>query len=601
MTSMTLRRRRGWATFIAGFTFFLLVGAPCRAVTEGTEVSERRIALLRRLVTERLAQDGLDAGTFGVAKAVLADFFKAETKCPTALTLAEPVTEADCRQAARKMGLDLVAKKFPDLDVAALEAEAAKQFPVYAEGDIVEVEFQLNPARRERLRGPYEGRTANYIVIGRRQIMLADLAAVEGSATQIQMFDVPRSTELRRKFVEQKKQAYAEAREKYGESVRQIARREQYRRGAEQNEERGYLFLEGAWSSVREAVPKIVEAERAKLQAEQQQRAVAAAAAIQQEAAALVAAESVVADLGSPTRWRDPAAELADLSARAEAERLRLAAVAAEEARLQAEATATAAAAAVAEATRLKADEAARRAAPSPTATAQPQMAPGGLPWLFIAIIAGLVLAALAGVVFAVARRRARDPAKFFEGKGRVQRDFWALADADPEHFRYVAYLFPTVSAAQAALLQLSFMTEGAGGLLKCSRDVEFGVYPHQGKAVAFVGGTDLHYALWREASAVLPELANAEYFRVSEAPDVMLEIPDIEQLMRDDSLQVEHVENREGEGKDYSQYYVYRAPDKQNALEFLKRANVTEAGVHVIVQTPEGTWGKDENGIYQE
>jgi hypothetical protein len=588
---MTISHRRALRAFVAGLALCVLAGAPCYGVTEGTQVSEQRLALIRRLVAERFAQDGLSAGAFSIAKTVLAEFFKAEPTCPSASALADVVTEEDCKQAARQMARDLLAKKFPDLDMAVLEAEAAKQFPVYAEGEIVEVEFQLNPARRERLRGPFEGRTASYIVVGRRQIMVADLAAVEGNAAQLMMFDLQRSSDLRRKYIEQKTQAYTESRAKYNESVRQVARREHYRQGAEQNEQRGYVFLDGAWSSVRDAVPKIIETERGKLQAEEARRAAAAAAAIRQEAGALGVAESAVADLGAPRRWLDPASELADQTAQLEAESKRLAAAAEEEARQQAEA-------AEAEAARLKAAEARQEGTPS--AAAQPQEE-GGVPWLFIVIAVVVVLTALGSVVFVVTRRRARDPARFFEGKGRLQRDFWAMADADPEHFKYVAYLFPAMQDAQNALLQLSFITAGTGGQLKCSRNIELGVYPHQGKFVAFVGGTELHYALWREASAVLPEIAEAQYFRVSEAPEVMLEIPDIEQLLRDANLKVEHVENREGEGKDYSQYYVYRSPDKQNALEFLKRANVTEAGVHVIVQTPEGTWGKDENGIYQE
>ena len=60
-------------------------------------------------------------------------------------------------------------------------------------------------------------------------------------------------------------------------------------------------------------------------------------------------------------------------------------------------------------------------------------------------------------------------------------------------------------------------------------------------------------------------------------------------------------MENREGEGTDYSQYYVYRAPGKENALEFLKHALIQEAGLHVVVLTTEGVFGKDENGIYEE
>jgi hypothetical protein len=304
---------------------------------------------------------------------------------------------------------------------------------------------------------------------------------------------------------------------------------------------------------------------------------------------ALAVAETAVAGLGRSTLAVDPQAELAALNARLEAERKK----AAEESPLDTTETPTEPEGAAPGAT--------PGAGPSGQAAAGPADEGGGLPALFIVIIALFVLGTLGGAVFALTRRRARDPRKFFEGQGRLQRNFWALADADPEHFKYVAYRFPTMDEARGALLQLSFISEGPDNQLRCSRELEFGFYPHQDRWVSFVGGTDMHYALWREASAVLPELPQAEYFRVSTAPEVKLEVPDIGQLLRDEALKIEHVENREGEGDDFSQYYVYRAPDKQSALEFLKRANVSEAGVHVVVQTPDGTWGKDENGIYEE
>jgi len=570
----------------------LLTGTVCRGVTEGTEVSQRRLALIHRLVQERFGKDGRDAGTFSVTKAVLSEFFKAEPDCPSGVTLADLVTEEDCKQAARQMTRELVDKRYPELDMPALEAEAAKKYPIYVEGDIVEVEFQPNPARREKIRGPYQGRTPNSIMVGRRQIMISDMAVVEDSAAKILMFDAERSGQLRQELINQKVQAYEEARQKYTETVRVVARRERYRLGAEQNEQRGYVFLDGAWLAVRDAVPKIVEREREALRAAEQKRAEEKVLALRQEATAIAVAELAAGELAPDSLDVDPAAELAALNAQADAEKKRLAA-AEEEARKKAEEAA-------AEEARKKAEEAARPPAP----VAPPTPAPAkkeGLPWLFIAIIAAFVLGTAGAVVFSILRSRSKDPNRFFQGKGRLQRNFWALAEADPQHFKYVAYRFPSMEDARAALLHLSFISEASGGQLKCHRDLMFGFYPHQDKFVCFVGGTEMHYALWREASAVLPELPGAEYFRVSTAPDVMLEIPDIEQLLRDENLKVEHVENREGEGDDYSQYYVYRAPDKQNALEFLKRARVSEPGVHVIVQTPEGTWGKDENGIYQE
>ncbi|NQT15085.1 MAG: hypothetical protein HQ582_20175, partial [Planctomycetes bacterium] len=136
---------------------------------------------------------------------------------------------------------------------------------------------------------------------------------------------------------------------------------------------------------------------------------------------------------------------------------------------------------------------------------------------------------------------------------------------------------------------------------LRCRLSILFGFYPHKDKFVAFVGGDDLHYALWREASALMPEIEDAEYFRVSTAPDVELMIPDIQQLLADESLEISFVEEREGEGDDFAKYFVYSAPDKGHAMVFLKKAEVQSPGVHIVVQTPDGTWGRDESGIYED
>jgi hypothetical protein len=47
--------------------------------------------------------------------------------------------------------------------------------------------------------------------------------------------------------------------------------------------------------------------------------------------------------------------------------------------------------------------------------------------------------------------------------------------------------------------------------------------------------------------------------------------------------------------------YEIYKAPSKSVALEYLKTKPVTKPLYYVIVETPEGNWGKDIDGIYQE
>lgn len=47
--------------------------------------------------------------------------------------------------------------------------------------------------------------------------------------------------------------------------------------------------------------------------------------------------------------------------------------------------------------------------------------------------------------------------------------------------------------------------------------------------------------------------------------------------------------------------YEVHKAPSKSVAMDFLKNKSVTKGLYYIIVETPEGNWGKDINGIYQE
>jgi len=48
--------------------------------------------------------------------------------------------------------------------------------------------------------------------------------------------------------------------------------------------------------------------------------------------------------------------------------------------------------------------------------------------------------------------------------------------------------------------------------------------------------------------------------------------------------------------------YYIYRGPSKDAAIAFLKTLKPpTTHNVYHIVETPEGNWAKDIDGIYKE
>ena len=223
--------------------------------------------------------------------------------------------------------------------------------------------------------------------------------------------------------------------------------------------------------------------------------------------------------------------------------------------------------------------------------------------WLYVVIAAVVV-----GVVGFVAwmffshREKELDVSKFYESKGEFQEGFWAAAEADPENFKYVAYLFNTVEEAKDALCQLSFVGLGVNGELKSKRgDIILGAYNHQNRAVAVIGGTSLNYARWREASMVWPDLPNASYFRQSSEPKVNLVMPSAEELSRQEGLEVEKLgaEDIRTETGEINRVFRYRCANRENALRFLALFKVEEEGIVVRVETADGEFGKDINGVF--
>lgn len=48
-------------------------------------------------------------------------------------------------------------------------------------------------------------------------------------------------------------------------------------------------------------------------------------------------------------------------------------------------------------------------------------------------------------------------------------------------------------------------------------------------------------------------------------------------------------------------QYQIYKAKTAQQAREFLQSRTVSERNTYIVVETPEGNWGKDIGGMYKE
>jgi hypothetical protein len=105
---------------------------------------------------------------------------------------------------------------------------------------------------------------------------------------------------------------------------------------------------------------------------------------------------------------------------------------------------------------------------------------------------------------------------------------------------------------------------------------------------------------MWNEAAALLPTVEGATPFRLSDPPGVEIVVPDLA-TRADLGARIQPDREFSGERNDFSEYVVFRGKDRAAATAFLKLVKIGEPGIHVVVETPEGHWGRDTQGMYHE
>lgn len=616
----------------------------------GQTVSEQRLARGTQAGVALLeAQpDATEAAVRAQVRRVLVSAYPELGRAPKGAA----ITEVDSLRNYEQKFAAILEERHPLLNDAALSALAAKRYPLYQVGDHVTV-YHARGNQVVRASGRVVRILDDQVLIGSQRIFLSNMALVKDNEREVLKFRPAETQVRRRQYVEQQREQILTEREEFRRTQHAAVEQELLARDRKRNEANGYTYYDRRWltpnelfdavaGQARQAVaerryealnvkmkhrripldnqlstlsrrylcqlpgqlenPALIrlrelEERREREIRERVENRRLAAERARKEAAEREAAEKEQQRLAAERKRQEEARLAAERKRQEEEEKQRLAEEeaererqAAEEKRLAAEAEKKRRQEAEA---RAQAEEEARLAA------ARGRLVFGVIP-LPIAIGGVLVLVAIIGVVAYMIhkRRQETDPfAKFFEGKGKLQKDFWSQASADPEHFKYVAYMFPSMEEATKALGHLTYLKPGPGGNLRCTRDLQFGVYPHLDGAVAFVGGVKFTYALWREASAVLPELPHAQYFKVSTEPEVQMILPNISQMkMNVESLGIEEVQNENGE---FIRLYKYFSSSREEAEKFLNQFDINEVGIVVQIQTADGILGKDENGMF--
>lgn len=504
-----------------------------------------------------------------------------------------------------------IAAKLDELIPLPSEAEqqqlAAEKYPIYKIGDRVKVTYRASATKNETVEGVITGlRYGNIQINNAQRFSVNDMRKVEGNEEEALKMDARKSEELRQQFIAEmlrdlemkRAQWTAEHREEYlkmGEAAIGV-----------ENESLGYTNYNGLWLEPDDFLQEVVGDALVKAMGDSSRFAQNAQKENRENLGAAIQAQAMVETVTAVGVKANPRGEIerqeAEAFALAMAEEARLQAD--EERQMRADEEAAAAAAREAAAAAKAANERERLKAEGELEVIQEVENTGVREVIIIAIvvIVGLLLILVWYVIWK-RKQEYNDVSGFFKGEGKLQKEFWDAQAADPDNFKYVAYLFPTMPEAAKALNQLSFIYQDSGGVLRCKKEIMFGCYPHQGKAVAFVGGQKLNYALWREASGVLPELPGAVYFKVSTEPIVSLELPNMDAIKEAGldvmSLDVQDVRAEDGS---FHRIYRYSARNAKDAMAFLENTDVSEEGIVVQVITDDGvTYSKDDMGIYMD
>ena len=164
---------------------------------------------------------------------------------------------------------------------------------------------------------------------------------------------------------------------------------------------------------------------------------------------------------------------------------------------------------------------------------------------------------------------------------------------------QFTLFTMPSAESARTALLELPFIHVASdSGKLICDRIMTFGYYAvtgddaPSGKYEALVCGMDLTLDEFQKAEAAFT--AHGGTRKNSDAPSPSIKAP----ASNGNAKLVRYKEKVTNNGAIYE---VYTAPNKASAVAFLKGKLVTKGQYYICVDTPEGSFGRDINGIYQE
>lgn len=164
----------------------------------------------------------------------------------------------------------------------------------------------------------------------------------------------------------------------------------------------------------------------------------------------------------------------------------------------------------------------------------------------------------------------------------------------------YLLYAFKTADEAKKALTGIDFIHVAADtGMLISLKICHYGFYHTQsGHWEAFVGGGDLTLADFNHIKTLF--ISNNGFVINEKAPEKNAnEINNAGGTVDISKVIFKEKYQKPADATRFFTYEIFEAPDKATAIKFLEGKTVVEPLYYLLVDTPQGSFGKDNGGIY--
>lgn len=198
---------------------------------------------------------------------------------------------------------------------------------------------------------------------------------------------------------------------------------------------------------------------------------------------------------------------------------------------------------------------------------------------------------------------REKDNRGTFQDTFSKASSYWIARMQSMKKDPFVLYAFDSEKDAREALLEVPCIHIASdSGRMICSEVLNYGYYPTEGTQYeAILCGGDLTHATWEIAkNSFIKHGGKPKGMGELEPPQSAATIPQPDKAPEPEKV-VYVREDRQMKMDKTLIYRIYNAPDAVSAKAFLDKNPVTQPLFYIIVETPEGNYCRDIQGMYKE